>query len=1060
MDDGFVWRDVHVDSDERQGGSEQTYAHDSVSENNSANVVKKLEDSKPKIKITIDTTLNPNDSDEDEKDLFSNCFNQLAKVEIKPENDNENNKNIDENDDENDDESDDENYDGHSQDPDTPMKKTTDYEMVVCPECDKTFTSKHHLQIHHYAVHLIQVTYCEFCSKEFKNRYLCKRHVKHVHSDTEGVQCDQCDKVFKIKRLLYNHKIAVHAESDDMYCHVCGGKFKNYYSLKRHVRKCEIKPRKTPKNFVPGNKIGQPGFDDGVYDEECDRTYLTKKTYREHMTKCSHSGETELCRICEAVLKTKATLKMHLKMKHGIEVKELLKGLAGTGYAKRGRSLDSSEIETCVTCGKEYGKNYYMSTHRDKCAAGIITRGKPTRTKVDTQVVNCATCGQEYSQSYYHRTHRDRCAAGDISTRPPMNPEAIASITSETLFLYATPKPVKNNEEVIKKREETLKKWREIEEEQRKDAELHPEKYPTPRPRKRKTSSSPVKAESEKVVSEQFVAPAQWNSSRVEEDEEPFVPEEEDIKEDPAYPDVKLEVESDSEEGSSDDSGSDEETRTSDQDDYVGSSEGQILKEDIKDENKASIKPMKVDDASESEEKPLLETKVKKKRMRGIPGIRKVPRTFELGYRIEEPGFEEAVYCEETDRTYLTKENYEKRRKPGTPGTRRHRRKEDGEQSICNICSIPCVSLRALSEHFKNFHPEKCIACPECGLAMMTLRGLRKHMKTKHTLTTDETVEKLKMVKKYIKENGLQSFAESGEYNCEVCESEGKPPKRYKEKSQLNSHTKNWHIKGTHLCVVCGESFELRGQLYNHNEKEHRSNPSLQPKSCPHCGLEVLRLERHIADVHEKVECVCPQCAKIFTSMRNMLDHVRNMHDDEGQQFVCHLCKKECISKLSLKQHLRRQHRDMATKEEDYSPCPECGKTFPCKRFLTDHIKNVHEVDLVRCELCRGKYRNKNALMKHMKNMHSGPQESIKVGKGSYRKGQSLSPSLDALQPKNEEDELVPQIELQQQHPGFGFPPHFERHLLPVPGQEYSRDPFNHSYPSVLPFLPPNHGNQ
>ena len=987
-----------------------------------------------------------------------------------------------------------------------------DFEVEVCPECKKSFASKSQLQKHHAVVHLIQITYCEFCSKEFKNKYLCKRHVQNVHLSEFNKQqepCDQCEKVFKNRRLLYNHKIAVHAESDDMYCHVCGVQFKNYYSLKRHVRKCEIKPRKLPTNFVPGNKVGKAGFEEGVYDEECDRTYTAYKHYRTHRHN-SHSNEPHLCKICEAALKTKETLKVHLKMKHGIEDKELLKSLTGAGFAKRGKTNESKEKEQCLTCGKEYIKAYYISTHRDRCAAGFITRGKPNKFETTCEQVQCATCGQEYSKGYYLRGHRDRCAAGQISTRPPVDPEALASLTPEVLAMYAVPKhlqAMKANEEKAKKQEEMVKKWQEKEEEQREDAELHPERYPKSflqnnsasplKPANPLKAASPLKSEPKKKIEhiENGIMSSIKNSNNMEADEEPFDQEEEDFKEDLAYPDVKLEVDSDSEDGSSDEEGSTGEEDTVDNEDYLDFMEQSLLDPKAKDEQ--DMKSIKPDPANALDWRQFCHV--------AEPAERKVKER-----KVKNPS---KVYSSDTE--------------------------TDEKPSLCKVCGLSFTSPKFLSEHFKSAHSDQCIACPECGLAMMNLRGLRVHLKKRHNLTKEEAQEKYESLKKYRKEKSSwwsKESTETGVHICEICVCEGKPKKDYKKKSLLQHHNRNWHVKGSYLCVTCGACFELRGKLTYHNDKEHRTPHYLQPKTCPHCGLVVQRLKRHIADVHEKEECVCPQCAKVFTNMRNLADHVRHTHENEGQQFFCHICSKECISAFSLKQHVRRVHSNMATREEDYLPCPDCGKTFPCKKYLTDHIKNVHEVDNRRCELCGGNYRNRISLMKHMKTSHyeyyistwkktrtlsgapspviklkpeenlSSPPVSYKAGKGSYRpKTPKLLPThspspVQQFQNNNEERQV-------QQHSVFGSPSSFHRPMLPgqddrrvmpapsaspaqplknesehqeekqdqqhsvfgsqthfnrpmVPSQDHRRGPYDQCYPPVPPFLPYQFGNQ
>ena len=97
---------------------------------------------------------------------------------------------------------------------------------------------------------------------------------------------------------------------------------------------------------------------------------------------------------------------------------------------------------------------------------------------------------------------------------------------------------------------------------------------------------------------------------------------------------------------------------------------------------------------------------------------------------------------------------------------------------------------------------------------------------------------------------------------CDLCVTAGKPPKVYTRRS-LTAHVKNWHDAGTYLCVTCGSSFALFGQLRNHNNSHH-SFQANHPKPCPHCGKLVKCVKRHVKDVHgEKEECVCPQCARV-----------------------------------------------------------------------------------------------------------------------------------------------------------------------------------------------------
>ena len=240
------------------------------------------------------------------------------------------------------------------------------------------------------------------------------------------------------------------------------------------------------------------------------------------------------------------------------------------------------------------------------------------------------------------------------------------------------------------------------------------------------------------------------------------------------------------------------------------------------------------------------------------------------------------------------------------------------------------------------------------------------------------------------------AFDSATPVNCETCILEGKPTKIYKSRSYLQIHFTNWHEFGTYLCDTCGESFKLRGQLRNHNSAKHSQKSQSKGGACPQCGKVVKNVPGHITEVHgPKREYVCPVCARILNTFKQMRDHVRSNHNNEGKVFICHICSKELGNELNLKQHLRRQHYQTPA-PEDYVTCNECGKQFSTEYRLKSHRKAVHESDPTNCEICGGNYKNNYSLSKHMKNAHDGHPTRPKVGKGSYR-----MPNTPALNPSN-----------------------------------------------------------
>jgi len=123
---------------------------------------------------------------------------------------------------------------------------TREGDFVKCNDCEKMFGSSTKLYAHTQAVHVIGSFVCEFCSKEFKNRYYLRNHVRLIH---ESVQtgtvhmCDICSKSFKNSNNLWHHKNAVH-DTKESKCNLCNALLKNGRSLRKHVIKCNKKVKK------------------------------------------------------------------------------------------------------------------------------------------------------------------------------------------------------------------------------------------------------------------------------------------------------------------------------------------------------------------------------------------------------------------------------------------------------------------------------------------------------------------------------------------------------------------------------------------------------------------------------------------------------------------------------------------------------------------------------------------------------------------------------------------------------------------------------------------------
>ena len=84
-------------------------------------------------------------------------------------------------------------------------KKCKDVHGIYpCDECGKVFSDRYRLESHKGTVHHIEVSVCEFCSNEFKNKDYLRIHINRVHKDHDNAVCDVCSKVFRNRSLLYS----------------------------------------------------------------------------------------------------------------------------------------------------------------------------------------------------------------------------------------------------------------------------------------------------------------------------------------------------------------------------------------------------------------------------------------------------------------------------------------------------------------------------------------------------------------------------------------------------------------------------------------------------------------------------------------------------------------------------------------------------------------------------------------------------------------------------------------------------------------------------------------
>lgn len=141
-------------------------------------------------------------------------------------------------------------------------------------------------------------------------------------------------------------------------------------------------------------------------------------------------------------------------------------------------------------------------------------------------------------------------------------------------------------------------------------------------------------------------------------------------------------------------------------------------------------------------------------------------------------------------------------------------------------------------------------------------------------------------------------------------------------------------------CDQCSKFFAKRHMLNAHIKVKHTENED-RPFACPeeNCNRRFVMqtfLRYHVNRVHKDGDArVCDVCARFFKCSKSYDLHYRVQHSNIDQRVQCQECQKWVKHDDALKNHMRRHNATLET-------CKHCAKTYPGKKRLRVHIRNVH----------------------------------------------------------------------------------------------------------------------
>lgn len=245
----------------------------------------------------------------------------------------------------------------------------------------------------------------------------------------------------------------------------------------------------------------------------------------------------------------------------------------------------------------------------------------------------------------------------------------------------------------------------------------------------------------------------------------------------------------------------------------------------------------------------------------------------------------------------------------------------DKDAFRCDECGKCFVSSKLLSAHKKVHMPDELCPykCTECGKTFAILTTYKTHI-----------------------------LAHAGDeariHKCAQC------PKSFKTVRNLIEHVQRLHEKvKQYVCSQCGISVKDKHNLAQHYRAKH--DPTRTKEPCNICGLLVLEVDKHKRRKHmlQPVDQVfgCDQCDKKFKFQKNVQEHKRRCHSDNGEE----------------------------------TPCPICGKLLKRKVYLDRHILSHSGVKPYVCYFCSYAATTTGNRVKHMKCRHPHKYDAYKASK-------------------------------------------------------------------------------